>query len=117
VLINLIMNAMDAVEALRAADELPSARAPVALAVSTTSQGDIAFDIVDAGIGIPAERLEHLFDSFYTSKAHGMGLGLSIARSIVESHGGRIHAMNNRETGATFRVILPPCDEEPVRIA
>ena len=117
VLINLIMNAMDAVEALCAADELPSARAPVALAVSTTSQGDIAFDIVDAGIGIPAERLEHLFDSFYTSKAHGMGLGLSIARSIVESHGGRIHAMNNREAGATFRVILPPCDEEPVRIA
>jgi C4-dicarboxylate-specific signal transduction histidine kinase len=111
VLINLVMNAMDAVEAVGAADELPSARAPVALTVSTTSHGEIEFEIVDAGTGIPADRLDRLFDSFYTSKAHGMGLGLSIARSIVESHGGRIHATNNREAGATFRVTLPPFDD------
>jgi signal transduction histidine kinase len=114
VLINLVMNAMDAVEAVGAADELPSARAPVALTVSTTSHGEIEFKIVDAGTGIPADRLDRLFDSFYTSKAHGMGLGLSIARSIVESHGGRIHAANNRAAGATFRVTLPPFDDAAV---
>lgn len=114
VLINLVMNAMDAVEAVGAADELPSARAPVALAVLTTSHGEVEFEIVDAGTGIPADRLDHLFDSFYTSKAHGMGLGLSIARSIVESHGGRIHAANNGEAGATFRVTLPPFDDAAV---
>jgi C4-dicarboxylate-specific signal transduction histidine kinase len=117
VLINLIMNAMDAVEAVGAADALPAAHAPVVIAVSTTRHAEIEFAIVDAGTGIPADRLAHLFDSFHTSKAHGMGLGLSIARSIVEAHGGRIHAENNRETGATFRVTLPPSDEPEVRTA
>ena len=106
-LINLVMNAMDAVEAVDAADDAIS---PIGLGVSTTRHGEIEFHIVDAGAGIPPERLEHLFDSFYTSKAHGMGLGLSIARSIVEAHGGRIHAQNNPGAGATFRVTLPPFD-------
>ena len=106
-LINLIMNAMDAVEAADAAEDVSS---PIGLGVSTTRHGEIEFQIVDAGAGIPPERLEHLFDSFYTSKAHGMGLGLSIARSIVEAHGGRIHAQNNPGAGATFRVTLPPFD-------
>ena len=110
VLINLIMNAMDAVEAKGAADDAPSARPPIALDVSITSHREVEFQIADAGIGIPAERLGHLFDSFYTSKAHGMGLGLSISRSIIEAHGGRIQAQNNRGAGATFRVTLPPFD-------
>ena len=104
-LINLIMNAMDAVEAVGASED-PTP--PIGLGVSTTRHGEIEFQIVDAGAGIPPERLEHLFDSFYTSKAHGMGLGLSIARSIVEAHGGRIHAQNNQGAGATFRITLPP---------
>ena len=108
VLINLVMNAMDAVEAKGAADDAPSARPPIALAVSITGDGEIEFQITDAGIGIPVERLSHLFDSFYTSKAHGMGLGLSISRSIIEAHGGRIHAENNLGAGASFRVTLPP---------
>ena len=108
VLINLIMNAMDAVEALGTGDDAHSHRPPVVLDVSTTGHGEIEFQIIDAGIGIPAERLGRLFDSFYTSKAHGMGLGLSIARSIIEAHGGRIHVQNNRGAGATFRVTLPP---------
>ena len=108
VLINLIMNAMDAVEALGAADDAHAPRPPVIVEVSTTGHGEIEFQITDAGIGIPVERLGHLFDSFYTSKAHGMGLGLAISRSIIEAHGGRIHVQNNRGAGATFRVTLPP---------
>jgi signal transduction histidine kinase len=106
-LINLIMNAMDAVEAVDAVEDVTS---PIGLGVSITRHGEIEFQIVDAGTGIPPERLDHLFDSFYTSKAHGMGLGLSIARSIVEAHGGHIHAQNNSGAGATFRVTLPPFD-------
>jgi len=106
-LINLVMNAMDAMEAVDAADDVIS---PIGIGVSTTRHGEIEFHIIDAGAGIPEERLDHLFDSFYTSKAHGMGLGLSIARSIVEAHGGRIHAQNNSGAGATFRVTLPPFD-------
>jgi signal transduction histidine kinase len=108
VLINLIINAMDAVEALGTADDAHSPRPPVIVEVTTTGHGEIEFQITDAGIGIPVERLGHLFDSFYTSKAHGMGLGLAISRSIIEAHGGRIHVQNNRGAGATFRVTLPP---------
>ncbi len=104
-LINLILNAMDAVEAVARADD---AVAPIHLGISTTNHGEIEFHVIDAGAGIPTDRLDHLFDSFYTSKAHGMGLGLSIARSVVEAHGGRINAQNNPDGGATFRVTLPP---------
>lgn len=108
--INLILNAMDSLEAAALGADLSPVRPPILLGVSTSRHGEIEFRISDAGKGIPAEQLDHLFDSFYTSKPHGMGLGLSIARSIVEAHGGRIRAENNRNGGATFRVTLPPYD-------
>ena len=111
-LINLIMNAMDALGSVGAPGEATFAR-PIVLAVSSTSHDEIELQVIDAGAGIPPERLEHLFDSFYTSKAHGMGLGLSISRSIVEAHGGRIRAENNRGGGATFSATFPPFMEEP----
>ena len=110
VLINLVMNAMDAEEATATADNAPVTHAPILLGVSTTRHGEIELRIVDTGQGIPPEHLDHLFDSFYTSKPHGMGLGLSIARSIVEAHGGRIRAENNRDAGARFEITLPPYD-------
>jgi signal transduction histidine kinase len=111
-LINLITNAMDSVGSTGAALESSSAT-PLVLGVSSTSHGEVEFQVVDTGAGIPPERLDHLFDSFYTSKAHGMGLGLSISRSIVEAHGGRIRAENNRGGGATFVATFPPFMEEP----
>jgi signal transduction histidine kinase len=109
VLINLLTNAMDAVGAAESAGA-PSdvaGRELVLLAVAPTGPREVEFRVVDAGIGIPADRLDRLFDSFYTSKDHGMGLGLSISRSIVEAHGGRIFASNNPAGGATFRFTLP----------
>lgn len=111
VLINLVLNAIDAVEIVGAVDSALPAPAPIVIGVSSTRHREIEFWIRDAGPGVPVERLSHLFDSFYTSKPHGMGLGLSIARSIAEAHGGRIRMENNRDTGATFRVVLPPYDE------
>ena len=103
-LINLLLNAMDAVEAQAINGVAPA----IVLGVARTAHGAIEFRVVDHGQGIPAERLHKLFHSFYSSKPHGMGLGLSIARSIVEAHGGWIRAENNAGPGATFRITFPP---------
>ena len=105
VLINLVTNAMDAIESSPGIDGsmgLP----PVVIAVAGRGQ-EVTIAVTDAGPGLPDEALERLFATFYTTKAHGMGLGLSIARSIVEAHGGRIRAENNPIAGARFSVILP----------
>jgi two-component system, LuxR family, sensor kinase FixL len=70
--------------------------------------GAIRVCVSDAGCGIPETVLPRLFDSFFTTKTNGMGLGLSIARSIIEAHGGRIWAENNSDgPGATFQFELP----------
>jgi signal transduction histidine kinase len=61
----------------------------------------------DSGPGVDPARLEHLFDAFYTTKSSGMGMGLSICRSIIEAHGGRVWAMANQPRGATFQFTLP----------
>ncbi|WP_162823721.1 ATP-binding protein [Lysobacter sp. TY2-98] len=107
-LLNLLINAMDAVEARFVSGDLSASRPPVLLDVRPLDSGQVQFQVSDAGGGIPESRLDHLFDSFYSSKPHGMGLGLSISRSIAEAHGGSIRAENNNRGGATFRVTFPP---------
>lgn len=100
VVINLALNAMDAV-----AGE-PEARRRVEISM-VREPGKIALAVRDQGPGIPAEHLAKLFESFFTTKRGGMGLGLAIARTIVEAHGGRIRAENAPEGGAAFVVELP----------
>jgi signal transduction histidine kinase len=63
--------------------------------------------VSDTGTGIPHENIEHIFEPFVTSKAQGLGLGLSICRSIVFAHDGRLWAENNPQGGATFHLTLP----------
>jgi len=100
VLINLILNAMDA------SAEEPQDRRSVAVTVERTGDKvDIA--VRDHGHGIAPEHLDKLFESFFTTKPRGMGLGLSISRTIVEAHGGRIRAEGGRQEGAAFHVELP----------
>jgi signal transduction histidine kinase len=109
VLINLVLNAMDAVAGL------PEGRRLVE--VLTERRGsNILITVRDRGHGVAAEHLPKLFDSFFSTKPRGMGLGLSIARSIVETHGGRIWAENGDVDGAAFHVELPgaPAQHAPV---
>jgi signal transduction histidine kinase len=63
--------------------------------------------VSDSGPGIDPSRLERVFDAFYTTKSSGMGMGLSICRSIVEAHGGRLWAEANEPRGTVFRFTLP----------
>ena len=63
--------------------------------------------VTDLGTGIEESRIERIFDAFYTTKTKGLGMGLSISRTIVDAHGGAIKAANNPEGGATFSVTLP----------
>ncbi len=70
--------------------------------------------VQDAGIGIERENLDKIFDTFYTTKRQGMGMGLAISRSIVEAHGGRLWAVNNDGPGMTFQFALP-VESPPVK--
>jgi len=63
--------------------------------------------VSDRGPGIPEDKLKEVFEPFYTSKAEGMGMGLSIARTIIETHNGLIWAKNREHGGASFRIRLP----------
>src|SRR4029077_8426661 len=86
VILNLILNAIEAINWY--------AESPRELVVSTAKDGAkaVLVSVQDTGTGLPPETLDRVFDAFYTTKPEGMGIGLTISRSIVESHGGRIWA-------------------------
>ena len=100
VLINLLLNAMDSVS------ELGADRRTIVVAIAS-AEDRIKVEVRDRGSGITAEELPKLFDSFYSTKHAGMGLGLSIARTIVDAHRGRIWAQSQPGDGAVFHIAFP----------
>jgi len=106
-LLNLIVNGMDAM------GDVAIRERRLVLRTARAEDSRVEVAVVDAGHGIPEEVFPRLFESFVTTREHGMGLGLSISRSIVEAHGGKIRAENNPDRGATVRFALPVRDGEP----
>lgn len=100
VTMNLVLNA---VQATRSHPVDP----PVVRIATAAANNQVSITVDDAGPGIPADALPRLFEPYFTTKANGLGAGLSISRSIVESHGGSIAAANVPHGGARFTVILP----------
>ena len=99
-MLNLLMNALEATS------DDPSNLRQVQVRAESADDGSIEIKVRDTGAGMPMQTA-HVFDPFYTTKPSGMGMGLSIARSIVEAHGGTIHAANNPGGGATVGFRLP----------
>ena len=106
VVLNLMLNAFSAMSGTG----LDGARRLV-VRTNSVDQSNLLVEVQDSGTGIAAEKLESIFDPFTTSKPEGLGMGLSICRSIIERHGGTISAANNPDGGATFSIRLPVTSE------
>jgi len=104
VLLNLVMNAMDAMNEVE-----ESKRVLTICGWRETHDGtfEARLRVSDSGVGFKPEEMDRLFEAFYTTKRHGMGMGLAISRSIIEAHGGRLWAEPNAGPGATFLLSLP----------
>jgi len=98
VLMNLILNG---IEAMKDAD------GEVTITSKRTADGQLLVSVSDTGIGLPVAEVDRIFEAFFTTKEQGTGIGLSISRRIIESHGGRLWASANAERGATFQFTLP----------
>jgi PAS domain S-box-containing protein len=101
VIINLVMNG---IEAMQSVTDRPR---ELVVRSGQDEAGQALISVADCGVGIAAENVDRLFNAFFTTKSGGMGMGLSICRSIIEAHGGRLWATANLPQGATFQFTLP----------
>jgi signal transduction histidine kinase len=100
VFMNLMVNGIDAMRDMNAGGELTIKSRQV-------ENGQLLISVSDTGVGLPAKQADQIFNAFFTTKVQGTGMGLSISRSIVESHGGRLWAADNSPRGASFYLSLP----------
>jgi PAS domain S-box-containing protein len=104
VLMNLIMNSIDAMKDLDGTRE-------VTIKSQRTGNEHILLSVIDTGVGLPVQQADQIFEAFFTTKVQGIGMGLSVSRSIIESHGGRLWAGDNHPRGASFYITLPTKEE------
>jgi signal transduction histidine kinase len=100
VMMNLMINGIDAMKEVDGTREL-------AIKSQRTEKEEVLVTVSDTGVGLPAQQADQIFKAFFTTKPHGTGMGLSISRSIVESHGGRLWAAENSPRGTSFYFTLP----------
>jgi C4-dicarboxylate-specific signal transduction histidine kinase len=100
VMMNLMMNSIDAMKDVDGTREL-------AIKSHRTGNEQLMVCVSDSGVGLPSQQADQIFHAFFTTKPHGIGMGLAICRSIVESHSGRLWAADNSPRGASFYLILP----------
>jgi C4-dicarboxylate-specific signal transduction histidine kinase len=100
VLMNLMINGSDAMKEVDGTRELM-------ITSRRSENGQLMVSVSDTGVGLPTQQADQIFDAFFTTKPHGTGMGLRISRSIVESHGGRLWAVNKSPHGASFCFTLP----------
>ena len=108
VMINLIVNA---IEAMSGTSDRPR---ELTIVSGIDDPNDVFAEVHDTGPGLDPEQFDRLFQSFYTTKPEGIGMGLAISRSIVDAHGGRLSAAPNKPHGALFRFTLPVATTSPV---
>jgi C4-dicarboxylate-specific signal transduction histidine kinase len=101
VMVNLIINAVDAM------GETNEGSRELLISTEKSDSGNVLVAVRDSGPGLAPATLDHLFDALYTTKPKGLGLGLSICRSIIEEHGGRLWASANEPRGAVFQFTVP----------
>jgi two-component system, LuxR family, sensor kinase FixL len=101
VVLNLMLNAFDATK------DSPVNERQVVLQMEQDKAGAVRVAVRDRGIGVNGDSLDKIFQPFYTTKRDGLGMGLSISRSIIEDHGGRLWAENNSDRGVTFYFTVP----------
>jgi signal transduction histidine kinase len=106
VIINLVMNGIEAMESVTDRSR------ELVIRSGQDETHEVIVSVTDCGVGISAENAERLFNAFFTTKSGGMGMGLSICRSIIEAHGGQISATDNLPHGATFQFTLPANADE-----
>jgi signal transduction histidine kinase len=101
VVLNLIRNATEAMSTVTDRQRI------LRISTKRNEAGEVIISVEDSGIGLDPENVDKVFAPFFTTKPQGMGMGLSICRSIVEAHGGRLSAVPSRSKGAMFEIALP----------
>jgi signal transduction histidine kinase len=110
VILNLIMNAIEAMS------EVSEGSRELWIGTGKAVPGGVLITVSDSGAGLPEVNPDRIFEPFYTTKTSGLGMGLSICRSIVEAHGGRLWATPNEPNGAVFCMMLPIGENAPEKL-